>query len=30
MLSIQKATYEEENLETKNDSVILSNDQVGL
>lgn len=30
MLPIQKATYEEEKLETKNDLVILSNDQVGL
>lgn len=30
MLSIQKATYEEKNWETKNDLVILNNDQAGL
>lgn len=30
MLSIHKATYKEENWETKNDLVILNNDQAGL
>lgn len=30
MLSIRKATYKEESLAIKNDSVILNNDQVRL